>query len=466
MNASPVVNVLRLLPAVCAPVPYRFPIVDGLGGRTGVVAESWGNEPTVQGGSYLLLTGNSRMYVTNESAMSPLFPPNKQEWSQVQYERLQLLGKALHFTVNVNHVGCDCIAAIYLVAMAAPATEGSGYCDIQGVGGTPPCVEVDLLEANRNAAQTTIHTQSGHGQDGHCNQDGCAAHFQSAERRFGPGPSHVIDTSRNFDVVAAFSANGALQVMLGQEGNEVIIFNSMKDGNGGKPEQPISKEDQSLLREAMEDGMVLTLSLWHSEDLSWLQGPHCSGECDLAKAQFSISNVMITEISPPPMPPPPLLPPPASPPMLQQTLGVVAFVVLVLPLLAAVVVYLYKQKAKQLESDAPCAADEDKERAPIPLLLTLSAAAEDGHCDTGGAKVETLTGCRQQRSRASKLQMPMMEEEEQSMCKASEEEDEFEATLRKHCTAMRASNSGGAMAREVRDAGATRQCEAAKEWDV
>ena len=45
---------------------------------------------------------------------------------------------------DLSRVGCGCCAAIYLVAMRErqPSARRSGYCDIQGVGGHPPCTEI------------------------------------------------------------------------------------------------------------------------------------------------------------------------------------------------------------------------------------------------------------------------------------------------------------------------------------
>jgi hypothetical protein len=77
------------------------------------------------------------------------------------------------YTVDVSSVGCACNAALYLVAMPSRGQgDSSGYCDIQSVGGRT-CTEIDVLEGNKKAVQTTLHTRTGTGTDGTCNQFGC-----------------------------------------------------------------------------------------------------------------------------------------------------------------------------------------------------------------------------------------------------------------------------------------------------
>ena len=117
----------------------------------------------IMNGSYssLVLKGNVRAYWTMDDT--------QHTWSNIGYKKLDLLGKSLRFTVDVAQVGCACNAALYLVAMGSTgSSDGSGYCDIQGVGGST-CTEIDLLEANVKAVQGTLHTQRGQECDGTCN---------------------------------------------------------------------------------------------------------------------------------------------------------------------------------------------------------------------------------------------------------------------------------------------------------
>lgn len=70
----------------------------------------------------------------------------------VSYEQLHLLGRRLRWTMDVSGVGCGCLAAVYLVAMAEPTRSGSSYCDIN-TAASGRCLEIDLIEANVKAAR-------------------------------------------------------------------------------------------------------------------------------------------------------------------------------------------------------------------------------------------------------------------------------------------------------------------------
>ena len=67
--------------------------------------------------------------------------------------------------------------------MADPPAEGavaSHYCDIR-YGRPAPCVEIDLFEGNRHAAQAALHTRVGVGVEGTCNADGCLGNVGRSE---------------------------------------------------------------------------------------------------------------------------------------------------------------------------------------------------------------------------------------------------------------------------------------------
>ena len=78
--------------------------------------------------------------------------------------------------------------------------------DIQGydLADVSPCVELDLLEGNVKAVQSTLHTAQGKGEDGRCNQDGCVgnwgrhaetAHSYGSDKN-DPDTPHAIDSGR------------------------------------------------------------------------------------------------------------------------------------------------------------------------------------------------------------------------------------------------------------------------------
>ena len=102
----------------------------------------------------------------------------KTTWSEISFRKLKLLGQQMSFTIDYSKVECGCNGAVYLVNMPEVSEEitTSGYCDIQGyeeASKVPPCIELDLIEGNAKAVQSTLHTRKGHGIDGACNQDGC-----------------------------------------------------------------------------------------------------------------------------------------------------------------------------------------------------------------------------------------------------------------------------------------------------
>lgn len=142
--------------------------------RGGFVAESFGtNKVEVVGDrdehgvlKGFAVQGNNRLFAVRDYVWA-------HKWSDVNYRKLDLLGKALSFTVDLSEVPCGCNAAIYLVQMDAPVGERSNYCDIQGFDSdfdeVEPCTEIDLLEGNAKAVQATLHTTKGRGsvaQDG------------------------------------------------------------------------------------------------------------------------------------------------------------------------------------------------------------------------------------------------------------------------------------------------------------
>ena len=97
-----------------------------------------------------------RLYLVSDYSQLP----------QPLYQLIDLRGMTLRFTVDVSKVPCSTNAALYFVRMG----ESAKYCDIQT---HPACAEIDLFEGNRMAIQSTVHTKTGLGGDGSCNQWGC-----------------------------------------------------------------------------------------------------------------------------------------------------------------------------------------------------------------------------------------------------------------------------------------------------
>ncbi|KOO25747.1 glycosyl hydrolase family7 [Chrysochromulina tobinii] len=239
----------------------------------------------------------------------------KMQWSDVAYEKLAPLDKSLSFTIDMSAVPCGCNAALYLVQMDMPSgDDGSGYCDIQGFDdpSMKACTELDVIEGNQKALQSTLHTTPGKGEDGRCNQDGCAANWGRHEETnpaYGlPNtkgvPSHTIDSSKPLHVTATFTskrinwyddAGCAFEVEVAQGDRRVKLLDSTRDGNGvDRTPRPFASADLQRTYEAVTNGLVLVASLWTTDDLSWLDGG-----CDAEYPKSSSAGVEAAEVEAP-----------------------------------------------------------------------------------------------------------------------------------------------------------------------
>ena len=232
--------------------------------------------------------------------------------------------------MDLSLVDCSCDASVYLVSMGQSTPQGANYCDIQGVDGSQPCTEIDLLEGNKRAIQATMHTRLGHGADGTCNQDGCSRNWgkeattpsgEFVKDLYGPYSQAKIDSRRPFTVVSSFAEvwEGLRWTLdLEQDGITVPFFDSLQQGNTasqwGAPSAPMIMEDQTIAAKALQEGMVLAVSLWKGEpDLSWLDGD-CTPRCSLSTTTVKVSDIRVRPIPPPPRPPPSPPPPPSPSP--------------------------------------------------------------------------------------------------------------------------------------------------------
>ncbi|KAL1526510.1 hypothetical protein AB1Y20_015220 [Prymnesium parvum] len=293
----------------------------------GFVVEPYGSQAVSSQGGVLSVTGNNRVYLVEDEWTADHF-----DWKEVRYKMLRLAGKTLSFTVDLSNVGCGCDASVYLVGMQQPSLLGSNYCDIQGVDDSA-CTEIDLLEGNRKAVQSTLHVRTGHGADGTCNQDGCYMNWgkEAALRTgeftsdfYGPTKAAKIDTRQPFEVESHFAEvleGLRITISLSQDGLTVPFFDSLVNGNTqsqwGAPPTAVIIEDQNIALQNLRHGMVLVVSLWKADDLSWLDGG-CTPLCELETSTVKLSDMRIHPVPPPPSPPPsplpPLPPPPPAPP--------------------------------------------------------------------------------------------------------------------------------------------------------
>merc|ERR1712048_849506 len=227
---------------------------------------------------------------------------------------------------------CGFNAALYFVGMTdnqGGAEAGTNYCDAQAVGGTF-CSEMDLFEGNTVAQQYTTHgcvdacasfsdgvADCEFGATGVCDQSGCGLN----PFRYGPGTSYdeetnneawlgfgsnfEIDTSKKFTVITQFH-DDAISRFYMQDGKRIdlptLYVGTPTDGKHYEPyTSPALREDfcadiydgwntdggkpLSQMFRNMENGMVLAMSAWYSQEtyengqpvggqtgMSWLDG--------------------------------------------------------------------------------------------------------------------------------------------------------------------------------------------------
>ena len=218
-------------------------------------------------------------------------------WDQHKYVRIDLRQQELRFTVDLSAVQCRCAATLYLSFMPDPnCTAGSNYCGINSAAGSAlagadTCVEVDLMEANVKAFQTTVHTQRGTHFDGTCNQKGCLVNWGNETHTATNRPTAslyglaggLVDTKQPFNVSARMDSDANLVVSLSQGAVTLQHYNrsfaSNPNANVPNFPHPTGVSNKALNRTAlaMRGGMALVLSMWGGfEKLDgWL-----NGQCD------------------------------------------------------------------------------------------------------------------------------------------------------------------------------------------
>lgn len=273
------------------------------------------------------------------------------------YQLFQLLNKEFTFDVDLSQLPCGLNGALYFSEMDADgglsrfsgnkagAQYGTGYCDsqcardikfINGVanseGWVPStsdpnagtgnfgtcCNEMDVWEANSNAAAFTPHSCTVDGQtrctgedcaiqsryDGLCDPDGCDFNsFRMGVKNF-YGSGMTVDTTRPFTVVTQFitnnnSTSGTLsEIRRLYVQNGRVIQNSQTNIPGMSDfdsvttafcdaqkqafgDTPSFQQHGGLanMSKAMAKGMVLVMSLWddHFADMLWLDSDYPIG---------------------------------------------------------------------------------------------------------------------------------------------------------------------------------------------
>ncbi|KAF8148468.1 cellobiohydrolase I [Crassisporium funariophilum] len=274
--------------------------------------------------------------------------------SDTQYEMFKLLNQEFTFDVDLSNLPCGLNGALYFSQMDADgglakfptnkagAKYGTGYCDSQcprdikfingvansdGWSGSPTdtnagtgmygtcCNEMDIWEANNNAAAYTPHPCTVGGQSrctgdacgttdryaSVCDPDGCDFNsYRMGDTSF-YGMGKTVDTSKKFTVVTQFitdtgTATGNLkEIRRVYVQNGVVIQNSKVNIPGMTAYDSITEPyctDQKKIfgdttsfenkgglagiGKGMATGMVLVLSVWddHAVNMLWLDSTY------------------------------------------------------------------------------------------------------------------------------------------------------------------------------------------------
>lgn len=266
--------------------------------------------------------------------------------SDTKYQLFKLKGQEFTFDVDMSNLPCGLNGAVYLSEMPedggmskypnnkAGAKYGTGYCDSQcprdikfingeanvngwtgtsansGVGqyGTC-CSEMDIWEANSNAAAYTPHvcslngrctgTDCGEGDNrykGACDKDGCDFNsWRMGDQTF-LGKGKTIDTSKKFTIVTQFITSGStlseIRRLYVQNGKVVansqskisgVSGNSITDSFCAAQKSAFgdtnyfkTKGGLAAMGQSLDRGMVLALSIWddYTANMLWLDSSY------------------------------------------------------------------------------------------------------------------------------------------------------------------------------------------------
>jgi len=259
-------------------------------------SNSWG---TVTPSSSQVTIGlGPRFYLANSCATA---------FSSTVFQKFNLLGSTITFTVNLATVGCGTDASFYLTGMPAAGAGSNGdyYCDSNCVGGSC-CAEMDLIEANRHALQITAHHCSS--ATSGCDSGGCAINSKTVSNGYGPASTYTINTLNPFTVAITFGTSGGqlstITSVISQGSKSFTLTHSSSNCGSGYLAE---------LTAPFQTGMVVVWSFW-SGSMLWLDSPACSSDTnEESNSQMIFSNLVITSagaVAPPPPPPPP--PPPGT----------------------------------------------------------------------------------------------------------------------------------------------------------
>lgn len=237
------------------------------------------------------------------------------------YKLFKLKNREIAIDIDVSTLGCGVNAAVYLVGMnqrgsgSAGARYGTGYCDAQCprerfINGHMNldssqgscCAEIDLFEGNKYAQQMNLHpcdalrsTCTGATCDSFCDKDGCPlnGYRLGAPHFWGPG-SEILDSEKPFTVVTQFITDSGtdsgnlveIRRFFLQEGrrygmmSDTLGMSTSAEFCAAQPrafDQFTAKNGMKNLGNALDEGMVLTLSIWEDQktQMRWLDSPPC-----------------------------------------------------------------------------------------------------------------------------------------------------------------------------------------------
>jgi len=165
---------------------------------------------------------------------------------------------------------------------------------------------MDVLEANKFAAQMTAHicngTNRGAGFYPMCDWHGCAtAVFNQSKTAMCPDTSCTIDTRQPFRHSVSFplDSNGKLTAInndFEQQGRK-FSFGTCIDNVNAEWAQGSSKAYLAAMQANLERGMVLDISLWGVSNMSWLDGPTgCKGGCNVRNSSVTFSQLTLDKL--------------------------------------------------------------------------------------------------------------------------------------------------------------------------
>jgi hypothetical protein len=247
-------------------------------------------------------------------------------WDTIEVADFKLVGKKLEFTMELNGVGSNLNANLFLIIPSSYTGKGY-YCDAE-MG----CTEIDIIECNQYGATSTLHvcnnttgygcnswldqpTSGDRNAGGGCRSpDGCQAKSGGHTGWFGVGK--LIDPTIAFKVSAQFPETGGMCVEISQNFHSKTLFNctGVKKGcqlpyekgkywaNSNQFPDSNTLNDLKTQMKNNKSKVSLIASLWEGNkksDMDWItQIPlnDESGYTDLKNASLNIYNMNINSI--------------------------------------------------------------------------------------------------------------------------------------------------------------------------